>query len=115
MISQECRDAIKEASKLLEPFTNYKFIEKALRDMNWPVLREDHKIAYNAYETKRLKAEEVLLTALKEGKTLQYCYSRNRDKNPSIWDDLPKEKAYNFIEHGQWEYMRIKDETDFDS
>lgn len=111
MISQECRDAIKEASKLLEPFTNYKFIEKALTNMNSAVLREDHKIAYKAYEAKRLKAEKELLTALKEGKTLQYCYSRNRDKNPPIWDDLPKEKAYNFIEHGQWEYMRIKGDS----
>jgi hypothetical protein len=111
MISQECRDAIKEASKLLEPFTNYKFIEKALTDMNSPIWREDRKIAYKAYEAKRLKAEEELLTALKEGKTLQYCYSRNRDKNPPIWDDLPKEKAYNFIEHGQWEYMRIKGDS----
>jgi hypothetical protein len=29
-----------------------------------------------------------------------------------VWDDLPKEKAYRFIEHGMWDYMKIKDEDE---
>jgi hypothetical protein len=112
MISQECRDAINDASKLLEPYKNYKFIKKALDVMHYPVYREDEKIAYEAYEKKRKYREKELLTALNENKTIQYCYSRNRDKKPLVWDDLPKEKAYRFIEHGMWDYMKIKDEDE---
>ena len=109
MISKECREAIDKAIEILKPFSNYKFVEKAMEVLSWPVLREDRKIAYKEYKEKEQKGEKELLDAFEKGKTIQYCYSRNRDKNPRIWDDLPKEKVRSFIEHGQWEYMRIKD------
>lgn len=108
MISKECREAIDKAAEILEPFSNYKFIEKALKNMRSAVYREDWKIKYEEYVKREQKGEKELLDAFEKGKTIQYCYSRNRDKNPRIWDDLPKEKVRNFIEHGQWEYMRIK-------
>ena len=112
MISQECRNAIKEASKLLEPFSNYKFIRTVLSIMNGAVYREDEKIAYKEYVERERKGEKALLDAFEEGKTIQYCYARNRGKQPPIWDDLPREKVRNYIEHGRWEYMKIKDEVE---
>ena len=111
MISQECRDAIKEASKLLEPYKNYKFIKKALDAMHWPVYREDEKIAYEEYKKREQKGEKELLDAFEEGKTIQYCYARNRGAEWK-WSDLPREKVRNYIEHGMWEYMKIKDEVE---
>lgn len=112
MISQECRDAIEEASKLLEPYVSYKFIGKALDIMKGAVLREDWDLSRKAYEERRKNREKKLLAAFEEGKIIQYCYARNRGKKHLIWDDLPKNKVLNFIEHGMWEYMKIKGETD---
>lgn len=111
MISQECRDAIEEASKLLEPYKNYKFIKKALDVMHWPVYQEDKKIAYEEYKKREQKGEKELLDAFEKGKTIQYCYARNRGKEWK-WGDLPREKVRNYIEHGMWEYMKIKDEAE---
>lgn len=113
MISKECREAINKATKILEPFSKYKFIDKSLKCMNEVVYREDWKIACKSYEKKRRAREiELLYAFLNEGKTIQYCYSRNRNKKPLIWDDIPKEKVRNFIEHGMWNYMKIKGEDD---
>lgn len=112
MISQECRNAIEEASKLLKPYKSYKFIRNALAIMNDAVYMEDWKISHKIYEERRKNREKELLAAFKEGKIIQYCYSRNRGKKPLIYDDLPKEKVRNFIEHGMWEYMKIKDEAE---
>jgi len=112
MISQECREAINEATKILKPFSNYKFIRKVLDIMNDTVYVEDWKESRKIYEERKKKREKELLTAFKEGKTIQYCYARNRGKKPLIWDDLPKKKVRNFIEHDMWEYMKIKDEKE---
>lgn len=112
MISKECREAIIEATKILKPYRSYKFIRNALAIMNDAVYMEDLKMSRKAYEEKRKTREKELLTAFKEGKTIQYCYSRNRNKKPLVWDDLPREKVRNFIEHDMWDYMKIKGEDD---
>lgn len=113
MISKECREAIIEATKILKPYKSYKFIRNALAIINDAVYMEDWKISRNAYEEKRRNREIELLNAfLNKGKTIQYCYSRNRNKKPLVWDDIPKEKVRNFIEHGMWDYMKIKGEDD---
>lgn len=112
MISKECREAINEATAMLKPFSNYKFIKMALDFMHRAVYREDEKIAYEEYKKREQKGEKELLDAFEEGKTIQYCYARNRGKQPLIWDDLPREKVRNYIEHGMWEYMKIKDEVE---
>lgn len=113
MISKECREAISKATSVLEPFLNYKFIGKALKCMNEAVFREDWKITCKAYEEKRKSREIELLSAfLNKGKTIQYCYSKNRNKKPLVWDDIPKEKVRNFIEYGMWDYMKVKGESD---
>lgn len=114
MISKECREAIDKATEILEPFSDYKFIKKVLRIMSDTVYVEDWKESRKVYEEKRKSREKELLTAFEEGKTIQYCYARNQGKKPLVWDDLPEKKVRNYIEHGMWEYMKIKDEVDPD-
>ena len=114
MISKECRGAIDKATEILEPFSDYKFIKKVLRIMSDTVYVEDWKVSRKAYEEKRKSREKELLTAFEEGKTIQYCYARNQGKKPLIWDDLPEKKVRNYIEHGMWDYMKIKGEVDPD-
>jgi hypothetical protein len=112
LISTECRNAISNVYDLLEPYSNYDFIKNALDTLKSGVANDDWETNIKIYQNKRRKREKILLSALKEGKTVQYCYSRDWDITPRKWIDLPSKKAYNFIEHGMWDQMKVKDEED---